>query len=104
MINSLSGILYVAIAIVCGFILPKLLLSRFGSSYNGIIASVTQFLSFTTIIQSGVGSVAKVHLYSSLSNNDIDKTSVIMKTLQSFMMHVAAIYIGGLIILNREWK
>ena len=43
--NTICQLLLEAITAACGLILPRLILSYFGSTYNGIIQSISQFIS-----------------------------------------------------------
>ena len=61
--NTVSGILYQFVAIICAFVLPRLILSSFGSSYNGIVSSINQFLSWISVLSAGIGGVTRAALY-----------------------------------------
>ena len=67
-------------SIICGFIIPKLIISSYGSNVNGLIVSITQFLSFITLLEAGFGPVIKSCLYKPISNKDKD---TIIKILNS---------------------
>ena len=49
--NSSLAIIYELIAVLSGLILPRLIMVNFGSAYNGIISSITQFLSFAVLMR-----------------------------------------------------
>ena len=98
--NSFVAILYEFIAIISGLIIPRLILSRFGSGYNGIVSSVSQFLSFVVLLRAGIGGVAKTHLYKSLSDNDNDLTSQVMHASKDYMDKVCLVFLSGLAILS----
>lgn len=57
--NTISGIIYQFIAIICAVILPRLILGTFGATYNGIIPSINQFISWISVLSAGVGGVLK---------------------------------------------
>ena len=44
LINIISSFLLQIITIICGFIIPKLIIKTYGSNVNGIIVSIVQFL------------------------------------------------------------
>lgn len=46
LLNTTTALLHQIITVVCGFILPRLLLSYFGSQVNGLVSSISQFLAF----------------------------------------------------------
>ena len=50
-LNVATSLMLQIITIICGFILPRLILNAFGSVYNGIINSVNQFLSCVTLLR-----------------------------------------------------
>ena len=99
-INTFAGLLYEAVALICGMILPRLILSAFGSSYNGITTSITQFLSVIALLRSGIGGVTRAALYKPLSEKDTVEISKILRATEIFMRRVALIFLGFLIIFS----
>ena len=86
--NMGFSLIYQIIAIICGLIVPRLILLEFGSAYNGIIASATQFLSVISILTLGITGATRVQLYKTLSNHDNLGTSRIMKATKQYMKKV----------------
>jgi len=97
-INTIVAILQEAVGVVCGLILPRLILSAFGSSYNGITSSITQFLACVVLLRGGVGAVTRAALFKPLAENDTENVSAIMNATQQFMRKVALIFAGALVI------
>lgn len=93
-----SGI-YQVLYIVCGFVTQRLILGAFGSAYNGVVASITQFLNFFTIFSVGISGATRVALYKTLSKQDIIGTSAIIKANKSYYRKVAVGLIIYIIIL-----
>ena len=92
LINSFVDLTYEVVAIVCGFILPRLILDAFGSSYNGITASITQFISCIALLKSGVGGVTRAALYKPLAEKNDKKISEIIVATEKFMKKIAIIF------------
>lgn len=92
--NSLASAFSQIVTTICGFILPRLILSAYGSSYNGIIASITQFLSVVALLSAGVGAVSRAALYKYLANNNTDQISAIVNATEIFTRKVALIFLG----------
>lgn len=82
--NSVLSFVQQLVTIICGLILPQLVLKTFGSSINGTMSSITQFLSFITLLQGGVGTVARLAYYKPLANNDQEGISIAYKTVSLF--------------------
>lgn len=99
-INGISSLIQQVVTVVCGLILPQMVLKAFGSSVNGTMSSLTQFLSFITLLQGGVGSVARLAYYKPLAYNDNHKISVAYKTITDFYTKFAIIFVIYLIGLS----
>ena len=52
--NLITSVLQELTAIACGLLLPRLVLSHFGSAYNGVTASIAQFLGCAALLRAGV--------------------------------------------------
>ena len=98
LLNSFSALLLELVTVGCGFILPRLILSRFGSSYNGITSSISQFLSYVALLKSGIGGVTRASLYKPLHEKNVDKISAIVNATEKFMRQIAKIF-GTFILL-----
>jgi O-antigen/teichoic acid export membrane protein len=97
--NVAWGFVYEAVAIVCALILPRLILTSFGSQYNGVIGAVTQFLSVIALFQAGVGGVTMAALYKPLAEKNTVRVSVIVKSTESFMHKVVFIFVGAIVCI-----
>lgn len=97
-INTMTSIIAEIVSIICGLILPRLILGAFGSSYNGITSSITQFLSCIVLLRAGVGSVTRAALYNPLAQKDRNEISGIVNATAIFMKKVALIYVGALLV------
>lgn len=97
--NILSSLFQQLIAILCGLILPKAIISTYGSNVNGLISSITQFLAYITLLEAGIGPVIKSILYKPIANKDKKQIEGILKSAQSFFNVISYIFIIYLIIL-----
>lgn len=98
-VNSITGLFQQVIAIVCAFIVPRLILRYFGSEVNGLIQSVSQFLSLISLLESGVGQVISANLYEPLAKNDTKKISEIVKASQKFFYTIGIVFAGFTVLL-----
>ena len=46
-LNTLSSLAHQLVTIVCGVVIPKVIIDTFGSTAYGITISIAQFLSYT---------------------------------------------------------
>jgi hypothetical protein len=97
--NTLTGIIKQVVTVLCGFILPRYMLVFYGSSVNGLISSITHFLSFISLLDMGVGAVIQANLYKPLADKDNTQISMILKASERFFRRLAYIFIGYIIVL-----
>lgn len=71
-ITVFSNLILQFVNAVCSFILPPLIISHFGSTVNGMVSSITQFISYLNIVEAGVGGAAILALYKPLAEKDCD--------------------------------
>lgn len=99
LVNSISSIVYQIVAIICGFVLPRFLLTYYGSEVNGVVSSITQFLGFISLAECGVGAVIQSTLYKPLAKNDMETISKIVVSSERFFKRIAYILLGYTVFL-----
>lgn len=87
------------IYIICGFILPQTFIRTYGSDTYGLMVSITQFLAYITLLESGVGLVSKSALYKALANKDRKEIGSIMHYTQKFFNKCALVFVAYIIVL-----
>ena len=94
--NSVMPLIYQATTIICGFILPRLILGHFGTEVNGLVNSITQFLGIIAFLELGVGAVVQSSLYKPLADNDNINVSKVIASADTFFRklgYILAIYV-----------
>ncbi len=102
--SIITTLLLQIIVLVCGLIVPRELLKAFGSEAYGATTSIAQFLSYITLLEGGIGAVARSALYKPLAENDIKRISIIVKEIKRFFRIVAYISIGYVLVLACTFK
>lgn len=97
-LNVASSIIAEAVALVCGLILPRLILSNFGSAYNGITSSISQFISYISLMKAGIGGATAVALYKPLAEKDNRRISEVLAATESFMRRIAMLFAAFVIV------
>lgn len=97
--NIIASIWQQIVTFICGLIVPRAIIGTFGSSINGLISSITQFLSYISLLEAGIGPVIKSALYKPIAKKDKHEIEKILKASQKFFRIIAGIFIIYLIIL-----
>lgn len=110
-LNTIVALLNQVAVLVCGFILPRYILGYFGSDINGLVTSITRFLSVISFMELGVGPVIQSNLYKPLAEKDTYAISRIIVSAERFYKKIAyffLVYIGILFfvfpLVNREFS
>lgn len=98
--SSLTSALYQIIVICCGFITSRLIVQAYGSSWNGVLTTIIRFLSIFSIVEAGINGSTRVALYKSFAENDLSKTSSIIKANDFFYRKVSIFLAGYIIVLS----
>lgn len=98
-LNTVSSLALQVVSVICGFILPRLILETFGSDVNGLVNSITQFLGVITLLDLGVGAVVQSALYKPLADNDTNMISKIYVSAKKFFRRLAEILLVYVVLL-----
>lgn len=98
-LNTITSLVLQVVSVICGFILPRLILESFGSDVNGLVNSITQFLGVITLLDLGVGAVVQSALYKPLADNDTNMISKIYVSANKFFRRLAEILLVYVVLL-----
>ena len=98
--NIISNLMLQFVVVIYGFIVPQIIIGNFGSNVNGLISSITQFLAYITLLESGFGPVVKATLYQPIAEKDNKTIKNILKASENFFRTIAGIFIVYIIVLT----
>ena len=98
--NFMTALILQMATMISGLILPRLIISTFGSEINGLSSSITQFLSFISLLEGGLGAVILAELYKPIEESNTEKIKQILYVSQDFFKKLALIFIAYTIILS----
>lgn len=99
LINIISSIILQIVTIVSAFIIPKLIITTYGSNINGLVTSITQFLNFIILLEAGFGPVIKSILFKPIADKDKPTIEKILKSSEKIFKTIALIFIVYIILL-----
>lgn len=98
-INTVASLMLQIATVVSGLLLPRLILSTFGSDINGLVSSITQFLSFFSVLEGGISGVVLAALYGPVVKRDNRKISEIVCAANKFLRKLAIGFLIYTVIL-----
>lgn len=87
------------LTLICGFIIPQLMIRAFGSEAYGATASIAQFLAYISLLEGGVGGVARAALYKPLAEKDLHAISAVVAEVKKFFRVVGYIFLVYVLVL-----
>lgn len=91
-LNIATTLINQLVMTACGIVVPGIFINAFGSEAYGISVSVTQFLSYITLLESGVGGVARAMLYGPLAHGDERGVSSVYYAVKRFFGYIAVAF------------
>ena len=92
-VNVFFGLSLELIKLACGLILPRLIITNYGSAHNGLVHSVSNFLSVISLMKMGIGGVTRAALFKPLAEKDDDEMSAVLCSTEQFMHKISIIFL-----------
>ncbi|MEF2953584.1 MAG: hypothetical protein U0O33_03730 [Blautia sp.] len=98
--NMAANLALQVIVLLTGIILPRFFMEAYGSSVNGMITSVNQFLAYLGLAEAGVGTASIVALYGPLANNREKEVNAILSATRKYYNRSGIIFLTLVIFLT----
>jgi len=98
-LNVLTTLVKQVVATMCGILLPRVLIGAFGSIVYGATTSIAQFLSYISLLEGGIGRVARGALYEPLAQGDKKQISRIRQAIRKFFLKIASVFLVYTLII-----
>lgn len=100
MLNIFWSLVSQVTIVVCGFVIPRCIISAFGSEVNGLVSSISQFLGYIVLLESGFGPVVKAALYKPIASKDKQGIENILKASEKFFRIISAVFVVYIAVLT----
>lgn len=98
-LNIIISLLSQGVTLVCGLIVPRLMLGAFGSEANGAVASITQFLGYIALLEGGVGGIARAALFKPLAEKDKIGIAKVYNEVHHFFKIIAIVFSAYVLVI-----
>ena len=90
--NSFWSMALMVVNTIVGFIVPHSIIGCYGSSVNGLVNSLTQLVSYISLVQAGTGAAAVFSLYGPLARGDQETVDAIVTSAKRFYFRSGLIF------------
>ena len=98
--NIITAVLYQAIILILGFIIPSITINNYGSETNGFISTVSQIYNYLALLEAGLGTAAIQTLYSPVASGDKKQISLIINSAKAYYIKVSIIYSSMVLLIS----
>ena len=98
--NIIAGFLGQLIITILGIIVPRIMLTSYGSDVNGLLCTVTQIFTYMALLEAGIGQAARNALYKPIIEGKKEDISYVMSMAQTYYRKITCFYGLGVILLS----
>ena len=99
-LNLTLGIASEALTIFLGIVVPRLILTNYGSEVNGLLSSVTQIYSYVALLEAGIGTATIQALYGTVGANDKEGTNAILAATNRYYHRTGILYLVAILFFS----
>lgn len=96
--NIIFGLGGKLITMALGLIVPRLMLTGYGSEVNGLFSTVTNVYTYLAILEAGIGASAIQMLYKPINENDHSMINKVLSSAKKYYHKCSLYYFIGVII------
>lgn len=99
--NAAASLLLQLTLALSGFLIPRFFIALYGSPVNGLVSSLSQFIGYMGLVESGIGAAGTVALYDRLARSDSAGVDAVVSAARSFYLRSGVIFaaLAGLLLL-----
>ncbi len=97
--NTISAIVLQIVNLVVNLILPQVMITVYGSSVNGLVTSIRQFISYFNLVEAGISGAAIYALYKPLADRNKHDVNGILSASNRFY-NISGFVFSGLVLLT----
>lgn len=94
LMNSFSTGLLQIVTMITGMITPRIMLTVYGSEINGLVSSITQFISYFNLVEAGLSGAAIYALYEPLAQNNHKRINGVISAAKKFYTQSGYIFVS----------
>ncbi len=90
---------YQIVIMAVGFITPALMIGTYGSEVNGLISSVTQMITYFSLVEAGLSGAAVYSLYKPLADSDTKGITSIVVAAKNYYYKAGYLFSGAAFVM-----
>lgn len=92
--STVTTALYQVVLFAAGFITPKVMLTFYSSEINGLVTSITQFITYFNLVEAGLSGAMVYALYKPLAEGNDLEISAVVAAAKKFYFQAGRLFLG----------
>lgn len=92
--NMITSLMLQVVLAVSGIIVPRFFTALYGSPVNGLVSSISQFITYMGLVEAGIGAAGTVALYGPVARNETNEINGIVSAARTFYLRSGMIFVG----------
>lgn len=100
--NMTASLLLQVVLALSGIIVPRFFTAFYGSSVNGLVSSISQFITYMSLVEAGIGAAGTVALYGPIARKETSEINGIVSAARMFYLRSGLIFVAlvvGLVLI-----
>lgn len=93
-VNSVATAIHQIALLLSGLVIPRVMLSYYGSEINGLVSSISQFIKYFGLVEAGLSAAATYALYRPLAEGNSRAISGIVAAARKLYMESGWLFVG----------
>lgn len=98
--NVILGFSSEILSVILGILVPRLVLTSYGSEINGLLTSVTQIYSYISLLEAGIGTATVQALYKTLGQEDRTRTNAVLAATNKYYHRTGLLYLLAITLFS----
>jgi len=91
--STVTTALYQLVLLAAGFVVPKVMLTFYSSEINGLVTSITQFITYFNLVEAGLSGAMVYALYKPLAAGDAKEISAVVVAAKKFYFQAGRLFL-----------
>ena len=100
MYNLIIGALGQIVTLLLGIVVPKLVLTNFGSDVNGLLSSITNIYAYVALVEAGITAASCQALYKPIAEHNRDDINSILSATNKYYHTIGMVYLAIVLLLS----
>lgn len=98
--NVITGFGGQLITVILGIIIPRIMISSYGSDVNGVVSTTSQIFTYLALLEAGIGQSARIALYKPITDKNDEQIAKVFTSAEAYFRRITILYAIGVVLIS----